>query len=271
MLTRSAARLTAVDQFDRVASSYASGQARRLPTDEAIALLRPSSTDHALDVATGTGALAWALAKETAVTVGVDVSPGMLGVAIAADPRARRRPVFLLNSAESLAFPEASFEIVTCSRALHHMARPAQAVREMVRVLRPQGRLLLIDNVTHERASPAAMHNRLEVMRDSSHARTLPASELESIVIAAGCRIESLSVKESTRGVDQWLDDAQATAVARGTVAEAIAQWAQREGSSWAQHFRHDAHGTLAIKLRQAWLLASWAGEERLGAGRSGR
>jgi ubiquinone/menaquinone biosynthesis C-methylase UbiE len=294
MLTHSTAPLTPADQFDRVARSYAAGQARRLPVHEAIALLRPRSTDHALDVATGTGALAWALAQETAVSVGVDVSPGMLGVALAAHPRARRRSVFLLNSAESLAFGDASFEIVTCSRALHHMAGPVQAVREMTRVLRPNGRLLIIDNVTHERPSLAAVHNRLEVMRDPSHARTLPASELQSIVLAAGCRIESFSVKESTRAVDRWLDDAEAQTAARRAVAQAIGQWAQRDGSSWAQHFLHDAHGALAIRLRQAWLLArpighrprgrcsgapeersspsrSWTGDQRLGAMSAGR
>jgi len=100
-----------------------------------------------LEVAVGTGLnLPW---YPTEVTLtGLDLSEGML--AIARD-RAHRlgRPVTLRQgSAHELPFPEASFDTVLCTFGLCAIPDPAAAVGEMVRVLRPGGRLILVDHVT---------------------------------------------------------------------------------------------------------------------------
>ncbi|WP_086847924.1 class I SAM-dependent methyltransferase [Amycolatopsis kentuckyensis] len=100
-----------------------------------------------LEVAIGTGLNLPCYPAEVTLT-GLDLSEGML--AIARD-RARRlgRPVTLRQgSAHELPFPEASFDTVLCTFGLCAIPDPAAAVGEMVRVLRPGGRLILVDHVT---------------------------------------------------------------------------------------------------------------------------
>ena len=99
-----------------------------------------------LEVAVGTGLNLPCYPAEVTLT-GLDLSEGML--AIARD-RARRlgRPVTLRQgSAHELPFAEASFDTVLCTFGLCAIPGPAAAVAEMVRVLRPGGRLILVDHV----------------------------------------------------------------------------------------------------------------------------
>ncbi|MBE8525646.1 class I SAM-dependent methyltransferase [Amycolatopsis sp. H6(2020)] len=105
------------------------------------------ATGEVLEVAVGTGLNLPCYPAEVTLT-GLDLSEGML--AIARD-RARRlgRPVTLRQgSAHELPFAEASFDTVLCTFGLCAIPDPAAAVGEMVRVLRPGGRLILVDHVT---------------------------------------------------------------------------------------------------------------------------
>ncbi|RSM49013.1 SAM-dependent methyltransferase [Amycolatopsis balhimycina DSM 5908] len=104
------------------------------------------ATGDVLEVAVGTGLNLPCYPAEVTLT-GLDLSEGML--AIARD-RARRldRPVTLRQgSAQQLPFAEASFDTVLCTFGLCAIGDPAAAVGEMVRVLRPGGRLILVDHV----------------------------------------------------------------------------------------------------------------------------
>ncbi|MFF1614254.1 class I SAM-dependent methyltransferase [Amycolatopsis sp. NPDC058278] len=99
-----------------------------------------------LEVAIGTGLNLPCYPAEVTLT-GVDLSEGMLAVA---RDRARRlgHPVTLrAGDAEALPFAEASFDTVLCTFGLCAIPDPAAAVGEMVRVLRPGGRLILVDHV----------------------------------------------------------------------------------------------------------------------------
>ncbi|ADJ45048.1 ubiquinone/menaquinone biosynthesis methyltransferase [Amycolatopsis mediterranei S699] len=104
------------------------------------------ATGEVLEVAVGTGLNLPSYPAGVTLT-GVDLSEGML--AIARD-RARRlgHPVTLREAdAEALPFAEASFDTVVCTFGLCAIPDPAAAVGEMVRVLRPGGRLILVDHV----------------------------------------------------------------------------------------------------------------------------
>jgi ubiquinone/menaquinone biosynthesis C-methylase UbiE len=99
-----------------------------------------------LEVAVGTGLNLPCYPAEVTLT-GLDLSEGML--AIARDrARGLGRPVTLRQgSAHRLPFAEASFDTVLCTFGLCAIPEPAAAVAEMVRVLRPGGRLILVDHV----------------------------------------------------------------------------------------------------------------------------
>lgn len=109
--------------------------------------LRPGQ--RALDVGSGTGQLAFALADRVFPGGSVDGVDAAIEMVRRADRKNRgRRPVtFREARAQELPFPDATFAAVTCTLALHHVAaddRP-DAVAEMRRVLRPGGRLLIAD------------------------------------------------------------------------------------------------------------------------------
>lgn len=101
-----------------------------------------------LDVATGTGRVPLLLAAQPwfdGVAYGLDFSPAML--ALAADKVAAAgwggRVVLRHGDAETLPWPEASFDLVTCLEALEFFPHPRRALRELVRVLRPGGTLVV--------------------------------------------------------------------------------------------------------------------------------
>jgi SAM-dependent methyltransferase len=90
-----------------------------------------------LDVGTGPGFVALAAVARGAVVTAVDQSAAMVEIALAQGLEVHRAPV------ESLPFAEGEFEAVVGGFVLNHLARPERAVAEMVRVLRPGGRLAL--------------------------------------------------------------------------------------------------------------------------------
>lgn len=92
---------------------------------------------HVLEVASGTGHLAEAMHARGATVVGIDVAPNMVALARQRVPGA----VFHEGDAEALPFEDAQFDSVFCSFGLLHFAQPARALREMARVLKPEGTL----------------------------------------------------------------------------------------------------------------------------------
>jgi len=91
-----------------------------------------------LDLATGTGAAARAAARRGAAVIGVDRSPGMLAVARELSPEIDLRRA----DACALPFDRGMFDAVVCGLSLSHFADREQALREVLRVLQPGGRLV---------------------------------------------------------------------------------------------------------------------------------
>ncbi|MFI5586036.1 class I SAM-dependent methyltransferase [Amycolatopsis sp. NPDC051758] len=104
------------------------------------------ATGEVLEVAVGTGLNLPFYPAEVTLT-GLDLSSGMLSLA-RDRARAIDRPVTLREgSAHALPFADASFDTVVCTFGLCAIPDPATAVAEMTRVLRPGGRLILVDHV----------------------------------------------------------------------------------------------------------------------------
>lgn len=112
-------------------------------------LVDPARPLRILDVATGTGDVAFAVASAypTAEIVGIDPSTGMLGVAGQKRERSRHadRVRFTTGSAEALPFEDGAFDGVTISFGIRNVPDRALGVREMGRVLRPGGRLVILE------------------------------------------------------------------------------------------------------------------------------
>jgi ubiquinone/menaquinone biosynthesis C-methylase UbiE len=104
------------------------------------------ATGEVLEVAVGTGLNLACYPAEVTLT-GLDLSSGMLELARSRARDLGRAVTLRQGSAHELPFAEASFDTVVCTFGLCAIPDPAAAVGEMTRVLRPGGRLILVDHV----------------------------------------------------------------------------------------------------------------------------
>lgn len=111
----------------------------------------PRASDRYLDVATGTGLVARALRARGCRVVALDLTPAMLGSADRRDGVA-----FVLGRAERLPFPDGSFDGLTVTYLLRYVDDPVATVRELARVVRPGGRIAMLE-FDRPRALPVRM------------------------------------------------------------------------------------------------------------------
>lgn len=170
-----------------------------------VAFVGPQPQDRVLDVATGPGFLALLFAERATEVIGIDLTPAMLAQA-EANRQARQiaNVRFQEGDAESLTFPDASFDIVTCGSAFHHLVDPGRVLAEMARVVRPGGRVALIDIITSEIPEQAALHNQLERWRDPSHTRCLALSELVALFEQVGLQDLRAATYVTPRELEEW-------------------------------------------------------------------
>jgi ubiquinone/menaquinone biosynthesis C-methylase UbiE len=118
---------------------------------------------------------------------GIDVTPAMLERARdLARQRGLGNVTWDLGHATPLPYPDGAFTIVVSRFAFHHFPDPRAVLAEMVRVCAPGGRILVCDVQASDNPGKAAEFNRMEVLRDPSHVRAMPAAELRGLFRAVG-------------------------------------------------------------------------------------
>ena len=140
-MTIDARAFTAFERMahDRIAKTYAEHFAplTSLALEPLLDAAGVAPGRRVLDVATGPGVAAAAAHARGATVTGVDVSPGMIALAVSAHPAIN----FQAAEVTALPFPDAAFETVICNFALGHFPEPEAAIVECVRVLEPGGML----------------------------------------------------------------------------------------------------------------------------------
>ena len=140
---------TIADRYDLITKVLSYGQDARWKR----ALLQRAQVrrgERALDLAAGTGDIAFATAAQGARTVGLDITHRMLQLAHlrqsdGGQARENRGVDFVTGDMASLPFASASFDLVTTGYGLRNVPDLDTAIDEMARVLRPGGRLLSLD------------------------------------------------------------------------------------------------------------------------------
>jgi ubiquinone/menaquinone biosynthesis C-methylase UbiE len=195
-------------RFAANAERVAEASLRRLPgLEKGIAeFVQPAGDEIALDVGTGTGPLAFALAPHVRDVVGVDLVPELLelGRRYASD---RYVNVQLVEGdVTQLGFATESFDLV-CERAvLHHVRRPELMLAEMARVTRPGGRMLVIDQLAPTDPLVAIELDRFERARDPSHTRLLSDGDLRALFEANSLFLVRSRVEVHDRALDEYFD-----------------------------------------------------------------
>ncbi|MEY2410138.1 MAG: demethylmenaquinone methyltransferase / 2-methoxy-6-polyprenyl,4-benzoquinol methylase [Verrucomicrobiota bacterium] len=142
--------------FSRIASRYdfindlQSLGLHRLWKRRVVELACPLPGERALDLCCGTGDITFAMARRGADVVGLDFNESMLSIAArrAKDFKTApsvRGPEFIRGDALQLPFPDHSFDVVTVGYGLRNLAAWEMGLREMIRVAKPGGRLVILD------------------------------------------------------------------------------------------------------------------------------
>lgn len=135
--------------YDWVVVAFTFGRETRL-RERTLDVAGVAAGESVLDIGCGTGTLAIAASRRvgrSGVVSGIDASPEMIDRAREKSGRAGEPVRFEVAPAQELPFADGTFDVVLCSLAVHHFPRAARAGAfvEMQRVLRPNGRVLIVE------------------------------------------------------------------------------------------------------------------------------
>jgi ubiquinone/menaquinone biosynthesis C-methylase UbiE len=196
------------DEFARQAETFSASAAitDAALTQRFVTALGAAAQGSVLDVACGPGILSAAIAKTAREVVAFDLTPQMLKKAAQRCAEAGLDNVtFREGNATELPFADAAFDAVVTRLSVHHFDRPARVMSEISRVLRPGGHFVLADVISSEVPAESELQNAIEILRDPSHVRMLPGSELTSLVKDEGFAIESLTSWDKPREFEEWM------------------------------------------------------------------
>ncbi len=158
--------------------------------------------ERVLDVACGPGIVTAALHDAGLLAYGVDLTHEMIREA------ASRGGRFVQGDVVRLPFRDAAFDVVICRNSFHHFEDPGKVCRDMARVVRAGGRIVIEDMRAPDDKEKRAYHETIEKLRDVSHARTLGRDELLGMLAAAGLSdCEDVPVTFAI-DFDEWIDRA---------------------------------------------------------------
>ena len=233
------------DYFSRTAESYVASFSHRTGDDlkRLIELGEWDTQQQALDIATGGGHTALAVAPYVAQVTVSDLTPRML-------EKAREflleqgvtNAQFQVADAEQLPFPAATFDRVTCRIAPHHFPNIAQAVKEVARVLKPGGLYLLIDCMSPSDPELDTFNNTMEKWRDPSHGRSYTAEEWQAFFTQAGLNIELIEFFRKSHNYDDWTARSQLPTNEKAKLAQFILESNARIQSHFQVSRRPDGH-----------------------------
>ncbi len=167
-------------------------------------LLPPLRGDErALDVGSGLGALALALAPRVRDVIAVERDQAYADrLRASAPPNVEVQ----LGDGEHLELPSYSFDLAGTLRTLHHTPRPELLLSELVRVTRPGGTLLVVDQLAPADPLAAVELNAFEHARDPSTSRVLSDQDLRGLFDANGLVLRRADIVTESRDLEAYLD-----------------------------------------------------------------
>jgi ubiquinone/menaquinone biosynthesis C-methylase UbiE len=201
----------AQEQFDRQSDRY--GQSHILSDVSDVAdIVKRVQGKLALDVATGAGHTGLYLASIGWEVTLADISPAMLERARALAGERGLRVETRQHTAESMPYPDATFDLVTCRVAPHHFSSVGNFVRESARVLRPGGSFVVIDgSVEDDQPEAEEWIHQVEKLRDPSHVRFITPRQWTRFCELAGLRVLVCELQPMMQPDLNWYFDAADT------------------------------------------------------------
>lgn len=166
-------------------------------------LVPVAGDERVLDVGAGTGAFAFAIAPRVREVVAVEIDEELAAHARAVAPS---NVEVVVGDGEHLPFEDFSFDLAATLRTLHHTHRPELLVAELVRVTRPGGTILVVDQLAPSDPLASFELTRFEHARDPSTTRLLADADLRGLFDSNGLVLRREQVVSEARDVDAYLD-----------------------------------------------------------------
>jgi SAM-dependent methyltransferase len=219
------------EEFGRTAGAFAERTQGRFDHMDVVGFARAKPGAMVLEVGAGTGNFLALFADGASRLVAVDLTFGML------TEGRRRHPEIIPVAADGarLPFDSAAFDLVTTAQVLHHVPEPLPLLREMRRVMKPGGRVLVVDQVATESYEQAVFMNELERLRDPSHAACRPASALRIAMRAAGLEIEDERIVAEQNLLSKWMWPSEFPSDRIEAVRKFIEKFGHETGMEWTK------------------------------------
>ncbi|MCY3410600.1 MAG: methyltransferase domain-containing protein [Candidatus Heimdallarchaeota archaeon] len=197
------------EQFGREAEKYAISKIHTDHSDFVFILkfIKPLSHWKVLDIATGTGNLAFALAPHVKEIHATDITSEMLN-----QVKKRKEKELVDNistlqvNVHQIPFDDDTFDLTTSRIAPHHFYDISLAIEEMVRVTRVGGYIFIQDTLSPEDQDSAIYLNKIEKLRDPSHIWDLSPSQWVEKFRENECELEYKHITKKVWKIREWLD-----------------------------------------------------------------
>lgn len=196
------------EQFGSTAAAYLTSAVHAQGADlqELAQIAAAVPNARVLDLGCGGGHASFAVAPVVEKVIAYDLSTEMLAVvAKAAAERGLHNLAVRQGSADRLAFPDASFDLVCTRFSAHHWRHLPQALREVFRVLKPGGRFIVIDTAAPADVLADTYVQAIELLRDTSHVRNISLNSWRKLLGAAGFAIASDKTWKLRLEFDTWV------------------------------------------------------------------
>ena len=240
--------------FTQQAAGFAAGGlhfSKQEYLSHVVRCIAPKKTDAVLDAAAGTCACGRAFAPFVRHVTCLDLTPAMLDAGrAAAEKDGLTNLSFVAGDTAALPFADASFDIVISRLAFHHFPEITRPFSEMARVLKPGGKLALIDM----EAAPEPLReteDALERLRDPSHVRNRSREELLSLFSSHGLAVRHVEATRFPVRLTDWLDFTDTPPAAREEITARLR--AELSGGEKTGFFPYEKDG--ALFFDQCWLL----------------
>lgn len=213
--------------------------------------IAPRKEDTVLEVAAGTCVCGRAFAPHVKTMVCIDATVPMLSRGREeANRKGLDNMIFIKGYAEELPFLPESFDVVYSRLAFHHFTAPEAAFAEMVRVLKPGGRLVMIDmEAAHE--EDRARRDEIEILRDPSHVRNLSRPEMEALFGRYGLPLEIGDVTEIPQQLKSWMELTKTPEAVKADIVKCMEEDLAGGERTGFYPYRQDGE----IWFRQHWVL----------------
>lgn len=175
--------------------------------ESVVCLLKPDLGAHILDIATGAGDTAFALAESGCTVTAVDSSSKAIE---RCKQNALERKISAVQAevmdAESLSFPNLKFDGVTCRLATHHFANVPLVLRQIANVLKLDAPVIIGDRLSPDEPQFGEFLAKIGKLRDKTFTRIFTLDEWKKLMLENGLKVIDYKITKDTIDATRWLE-----------------------------------------------------------------